>query len=143
MLVSLGCEKKVQNGAHKVHFDRDMCARCKMVISDRNYVAQIVDTKKNKAYNFDDLGCAVIWNDHNSKEWQKNSVFYIADNKTGEFINIKDAHWSKGHTTPMDFGIAANKKISEKSFSFEEAKKIIYMVKKSRENGSMKMMSHE
>ena len=105
----LGCEKKENQGPHKVHYDRDMCSECKMVISDRNYAAQIVDTQKNKAYNFDDIGCAFIWMKENKPSWIESAKIYVADAESGKFINATDAFWTSGHTTPMDFGYAAHK----------------------------------
>jgi len=145
MIITVGCEQRDPNEPHKVHFDRDMCERCKMVISDRNYVAQIVDVEKNRAYNFDDIGCAVIWMDKNSEKFSKKHKFFVADKSTGEFIETINANWTTGSTTPMDFGISASKEKSEtKNISFEEAKKLIYVVKKSRAKKSMmKKMAHE
>jgi len=103
------CEKKDPNGPHKIHYDRDMCAECKMVISDRNYAAQIVNPIKNKAYNFDDIGCAIIWMDASNEEWLDSAKLYVADQKTAELIPAKEVFWAKGFTTPMDFGFAAFK----------------------------------
>jgi len=145
MIITLGCEQKDPSSAHNVHFDRDMCERCKMVISDRNYVAQIVDVEKRDAYNFDDIGCAVIWLDKNRIKLHENYKFYIADKSTGEFIDINSAYFSKGGTTPMDFGISVNKeKNSANNISYDEAKKIIYEVKKIRSNKKMmKSLTHE
>ena len=31
----LACEKKAETGVAEVHWDRDMCSRCVMVVSDR------------------------------------------------------------------------------------------------------------
>jgi len=137
-----GCSKKEQ-GAHKVHFDRDMCERCKMVISDRNYVAQIVEN--NRAYNFDDIGCALLWLDKKPPEWQKRAKFYIADSKSGEFIDMAIAHWSSGHTTPMDYGIGASKDAKgEGEISFEDVKKRIHAIKEKRMQSSIRgSMQHE
>jgi len=145
MIVTIGCEQRDPNEPHSVHFDRDMCERCKMVISDRNYVAQIVDVEKRDAYNFDDIGCAVLWLDKNGKKLHENHKFYIADKSTGEFIDINSAYFSKGGTTPMDFGISASKeKSSANNISYDEAKKIIYEVKKIRSNKKMmKRVAHE
>jgi hypothetical protein len=60
----LGCEKKVDKGVAKVHWDRDMCARCVMVVSDRHNTTQVIDPKTGKKYMFDDIGCMVLWFDN-------------------------------------------------------------------------------
>jgi nitrous oxide reductase accessory protein NosL len=117
----LGCDKQDTNGPHKIHYDRDMCSECKMVISDRNYAVQIVNPVKNKAYNFDDIGCAIIWMDQNNEEWLDNAKMFIADQKTSELIPSREVYWAKGFTTPMDFGFAAFKdKPTEKVYDFIE-----------------------
>ncbi len=105
----LGCEKQNQDGPHKIHYDRDMCAECKMVISDRNYAVQIINPEKNKAYNFDDIGCAIIWMENSSEKWLDKAKMFVADQKTAELIPSREVYWKKGYTTPMDFGFAAFK----------------------------------
>ena len=117
----LGCEKEQTNGPHKIHYDRDMCAECKMVISDRNYAVQVVNVEKNKAYNFDDIGCAIIWMMQNDAKWLDDAKLYVADQKTAELIEAKNVYWAKGFTTPMDFGFAAFKTKPEgKTYDFLE-----------------------
>ena len=37
----IACEKKIETGVAKVHWDRDMCVRCVMVVSDRKNTVQI------------------------------------------------------------------------------------------------------
>ena len=39
-----GCEKKDPTEMHGVHWDRDMCVRCKMVVSDRHHAVQVINT---------------------------------------------------------------------------------------------------
>ena len=117
----LGCEKQEQNGPHKIHYDRDMCAECKMVISDRNYAVQIVNPTNNKAYNFDDIGCAIIWMDQHDEPWLDEAKLYVADHDTAELTVAREVYWAKGFTTPMDFGFAAFKiKPKGKTYDFLE-----------------------
>ena len=55
-LIFTACEKKVTTEVHEVHWDRDMCARCVMVVSDRNQTVQVINPKDGEAYIFDDIG---------------------------------------------------------------------------------------
>jgi len=129
----LACEKKESQGPHKVHYDRDMCSECKMVISDRNYAAQIVNTQKNKAYHFDDIGCAFIWMNENKPTWIKNAKIYVADLESGKFINAANAFWTSGHTTPMDFGYAAHKVLPKvKKYQYSEVRENILISLKNK-----------
>lgn len=121
------CDKAQESGVHKIHFDRDVCDECNMVISDRAYAAQVVDTQHNKAYMFDDIGCLVLWMDANPQQWFDTAKLYVADSKTLEFIDAKTAYWTLGNTTPMDFGLSATKvKMEAATLTFAEAKKEIF-----------------
>lgn len=120
MLSFNACEKSKTEGVHKIHFDRDMCVQCRMVVSDRHYVAQIVDTRNDKAYTFDDIGCALLWIAQNPKDWHRDAKIYIAESQTGRFIDAKAAYWTTGHTTPMGFGLAAHEKIQKGSIKFSQ-----------------------
>lgn len=48
-------------GMVAIHWDRDTCARCRMVISDRRFAVEMRGGPKDEALKFDDIGCAVIW----------------------------------------------------------------------------------
>lgn len=129
----LGCEKQDPNAAHKIHYDRDMCAECKMVISDRNYAVQIVNPERNKAYNFDDIGCAIIWMEQSTETWLDTAPMYVADQKTAELIPSREVYWAKGFTTPMDFGFGAFKvKPEGRTYDFLEVYKDVLTSKNAK-----------
>jgi nitrous oxide reductase accessory protein NosL len=48
-------------GFDPIHWDRDTCVRCRMVISDRRFAAELVGAGPNQALKFDDIGCALFW----------------------------------------------------------------------------------
>ncbi len=37
------CEKKISTQVKEIHWDRDMCTRCVMVVSDRNQTVQVTN----------------------------------------------------------------------------------------------------
>ena len=76
MLGFIACEKSQTNGVHKIHYDIDMCVKCKMVISDRHYVAQIDDRVSDKAFTFDDIGFALLWMATIPKDYHKEAHLY-------------------------------------------------------------------
>ncbi len=104
----IACDKKDQaNGISPMHWDRDMCARCVMVISDRKNSVQVkVD---NNTYKFDDLGCMVIWADETKKDILNNSKIYVTDVLDGSWIDAKKAFYTSGNSTPMGYGYSAYK----------------------------------
>jgi len=129
-----GCEKKKIGGVAKIHWDRDMCERCKMAISERKYAFEVINPKTGKTYKFDDIGCAILWMDEEKIPWKNKAILWITDAKTGKWINARTAYYTNDSITPMAYGIAAYTKDDipkgEKTISLDEAKKTIYEVEK-------------
>ena len=127
-----GCEKKDKTKPVKMHWDRDMCERCDMAISERKYAVQVIDPKTGKHYLFDDIGCAVLWMDEYKIPWRDKAIIWITDAKTGEWIDAKKALYTDDRITPMAYGIAAFTKKTlpkgEKSLTLQEAVKIIHKI---------------
>jgi ABC-2 type transport system permease protein len=63
-----GCSSEPLTGPVDIKWDRDVCVRCSMVISDRHFAAQIRNPMK-KVLKFDDFGCAVFWKEHMKQLW--------------------------------------------------------------------------
>jgi hypothetical protein len=109
LLLFLGCEKKIDLGVHEIHWDRDMCVRCKMVVSERKYAVQTTDPVSGKTYYFDDIGCLVLWFDEEKIPWAGSAKIWITDKNSGEWIDAREAKYSTEDITPMGFGFAAYK----------------------------------
>ena len=107
MITLLACEKKPAGGVAKMHWDRDMCERCQMAVSERKYAVQIINPTSNKVYKFDDIGCAVLWLQEEHIAWSGSAIIWITDAKTGKWIDAKTAIYTDDSITPMAFGFAA------------------------------------
>ena len=106
-----GCEKKqISTELHEVHWDRDMCERCKMVTSDRHHTVQVINPETGKYYMFDDIGCAVLWFDEEKVAWKDQAKVWITDIDTGKWIDARNAFYDAGNVTPMAYGFAAHMK---------------------------------
>ncbi len=103
------CEKKDTSGIAKVHWDRDMCARCVMVVSDRHNTTQARDPKTGKKYMFDDIGCLALWFVEENIAWRDSAIVWITDVNTGEWIDAKKAFYDTENITPMAYGFSAHK----------------------------------
>ncbi|ADV45773.1 nitrous oxide reductase accessory protein NosL [Nitratifractor salsuginis] len=124
-----GCKERQKDGAEPVHWDRDMCERCKMVLSERKYAAEITNPNTGKTYKFDDIGCAVLWMDEEHIPWKDRAKIWVTDAKTGQWLDARKALYTDDSITPMAYGIAA---FSEKTFPkghkvlhFKEAAEVI------------------
>ncbi len=102
-----GCEKKPIGSVEKMHWDRDMCERCKMAISERKYAVQVIDPTSGKNYKFDDIGCAALWMVEEKIPWKDKAIIWITDAKTGEWIDARKAKYTGDAITPMAYGLAA------------------------------------
>lgn len=103
-----GCEEKSQTGVSEVHWDRDMCSRCVMVVSDRHNTVQVKDPSTGKAYMFDDIGCTVQWFKDQDIKWKDKAIIWITDVVTGKWIDARTAFYDTENITPMAYGFSAH-----------------------------------
>ena len=104
----IGCEERSKTDIVKVHWDRDMCARCVMVVSDRKNTTQVRDPDTGKKYMFDDIGCAILWFKDENIGWKDRAVIWITDVNTGKWIDARTAFYDTENITPMAYGFSAH-----------------------------------
>ncbi len=102
------CDKKSNTTLQPVHFDRDMCARCAMVVSDRDNAVQVINPATGKAYMFDDIGCMVLWFDDEKIPWKDKAVIWVTDATNGKWIDARKAYYDTENITPMAYGFSAH-----------------------------------
>ena len=103
-----GCEERSKTDVTKVHWDRDMCARCVMVVSDRKNTTQVRDPNTGKTYMFDDIGCAILWFKDEKIAWKDKAIIWITDVTTGKWIDARVAFYDTQNITPMAYGFSAH-----------------------------------
>ncbi len=129
LFLIVGCEKKdFTKTPPKLHWDRDMCERCKMAISDRKFGVEAVG-EDGKVYKFDDIGCLILWQKLEAPKVKFKKI-WVKEVKTGEWIDGKEACYVKNYITPMGYGYGAKKEKGEECKSFDEVKKEIEKVGK-------------
>jgi copper chaperone NosL len=87
----------------------DMCSYCKMVISEKQYAAELIDSE-GQAFKFDDIGCMLNFVKKGSVSISASS-FFVMDFDERQWIKADDAYYvrSSDLTTPMNGGIIAFK----------------------------------
>ncbi|WP_457747515.1 hypothetical protein [Sulfurimonas sp.] len=105
----VGCENRVDTKVSEVHWDRDMCARCAMVVSDRHNTVEVKNPDNGKTYMFDDIGCMILWFDEEAPSWKDRAVIWITDANTGQWIDARKAFYDTQNITPMAYGFSAHK----------------------------------
>ncbi len=103
------------DGMAEIKWDRDVCARCSMVISDRRFAAQLRGGPDDRAFKFDDVGCLVFWMQEKADTypWMKapETRLWVADfnSKSREemrWLEPKRAFFVT-RTSPMGYNFAA------------------------------------
>jgi len=115
-----GCGKV--NGPIDIKWDRDTCEHCRMVLSDKRFVAQIQGGPGNQVYLFDDFGCAVNWLATQAWREEKTIKIWVADARLGNWLDARQAYYVGGQVTPMDFGLGAVAQPVPGSINFTTAK---------------------
>ena len=103
----LACTSEPETGPVKVHFDRDACERCRMLLSDRFHAAQIRGGERNQVFKFDDIGGAVIWLAEQSWKDEDKTEIWVTDHNTGDWIDAKKSWYVREKHTPMNYGYSA------------------------------------
>ena len=144
--ILLSCGKTNASEMKTIHWDRDSCDRCNMLVSEKHFAVQVINSKTNKAYMFDDLGCAVLWFQEEEQDWMNSAKIWISDASNENFIDAKSASYTKGNLTPMAYGLSAYTKATlpenSKTLTFNEAKDEIY-AKDQLYKKSKKMHKHK
>ncbi|HEY7785608.1 MAG TPA: nitrous oxide reductase accessory protein NosL [Pyrinomonadaceae bacterium] len=86
----------------------DVCARCKMAISEKQYAAELIDVE-GQAFKFDDISCMADF--IKSKRVSSVSAYFVMDFDARQWIKGEDAFFMRSTElkTPMNGGIIAFK----------------------------------
>ena len=129
VLLLSACGGDSDTGPEEVRWDREICARCAMAVSDHRFAAEVRGgpaDSKSKVYKFDDLGCAVVWLD--KQPWKDNPAteIWIKDHQTEQWLDARKAWYVKAKNTPMDYGLAAQQQKTPDALTFAQAKQQIF-----------------
>lgn len=130
LLLVAACSPQPQTGPVEIKWDRDTCKRCSMAISDRLYAVEVRGGPKQQVTKFDDIGCAIHW--LRDQPWGNDAAieFWVADYRSGKWLDARQAHYVTGKRTPMGYGYGASDENLPGSISFEEARKQLLALEK-------------
>ena len=133
-LLLIGCSNDPGTGAAEVKWDRVTCERCRMVLSDRHYSAQVrylpEGKRRTKVVMFDDIGCATLWLEDKTWKESPETEIWVTDYRSGEWIEARGAYYVKRRLTPMEYGLGAQSEPAPGALDFEAAKAHIVEVEK-------------
>jgi copper chaperone NosL len=98
------CEKQAVEPIALV--PEDMCAYCKMAISEKRYAAEFIDSEGQPS-KFDDIGC--MGNFIRNRNATAITAYFVMDFNERKWINADHAYYVRSAelTTPMNGGIIA------------------------------------
>lgn len=106
IILAASCSDKPESGPVKIYYGEDVCERCKMIISEKDFAAQS-QLSNGKIVKFDDLGCLFHYLDE--KEKDQFSAVYVMDYSSQQWIKAENAYfvWTENIKTPMGHGVIA------------------------------------
>ena len=125
LLTACGEDKDLPNGMAVFKWDRDVCTRCRMAISDHRFACQIRGGPKDTVFKFDDIGCAATWLAEKGKEypWMADATtrIWVAEFASAgkNWLQATAAHYVSGKTSPMGYNFAAYADKQADSISFD------------------------
>ena len=124
-LLSACSHSSLPEGMVEIKWDRDPCARCGMIISDRRFAAQAHGGPKKDSVKFDDIGCAVAW--LKGKGWSTDPALRIwvmdsTDPAGSRWLDARTAQYVGGKTSPMGYNFAAVSLPQPGSLDFEDVR---------------------
>jgi nitrous oxide reductase accessory protein NosL len=134
MFVLASCSGDPGTGPVEVKWDRDACARCNMVLSDRWHTAQIRYTpgegSPSEVRKFDDLGCALLWLDQQAWRERPGVEIWVTDHRDGRWLDARNAFYVTGQMTPMQYGLGAQTESAPGALDFAAARDHVYQVER-------------
>ena len=124
VMLLVACSGDPGKGPVQVKWDRDACERCRMVLSDRHYAAQVrifPDGKRSKIFNFDDIGCAMLWLEDKSWKDDPGTEIWVKNYRNGNWIDARSAIYVKNRVTPMEYGLGAQPPDGTEGLSYAQA----------------------
>jgi nitrous oxide reductase accessory protein NosL len=110
-MLLMACSSDPESGPKEVKWDWDVCDRCRMVLSDHLFAAQIryypEGSRQSHVVWFDEIGCATLWLEE--QPWKDDSTveIWVTDHRTGEWIDARKATFVMGKISPMAYGLGA------------------------------------
>jgi copper chaperone NosL len=125
LLALTACSGDPGTGPVRVKWDRQTCERCQMVLSDHLHAAQVrvkSGSADSSVHLFDDIGCALSW--LRDQPWANDAAteVWVADRRTGAWLDARKAFFVSGEITPMQYGLGAQPAPQLGALSFEGAR---------------------
>ncbi len=121
-IAGTGCDTAPATGPVEPTWDRDLCERCQMALSDRRFVAEIRMADDGRLRSFDDFGCASLWLDEQEAAGRSASELWVRSRDGERWLDAGKAYFVPGERTPMGYGLAAQSEAAEGALRLQAAR---------------------
>jgi len=96
-------------GMVEIKWDRDVCTRCKMIISDRRFAAEVCGGPDSACRKFDDIGCALSWLAEQPWHDDSGTRIFVSDyaHPAQQWLDAHAAYYVGDRSSPMGYNFAA------------------------------------
>lgn len=123
-LMLSACTGEQETGPEEVRWDQNTCERCRMMLSDRHFAAQIryfPENKRSKVVKFDDIGCAVLWLKDQPWSNDPKTQIWVTAHRNGEWIDARKATYVRKNNSPMGYDLGAQTEAAPEGLNFDQA----------------------
>ena len=118
----LACNREAKEGPVAINWGKDADARCRMIISDKFFAAEI-RAPDGKLAKFDDIGCAIFWMAKQDFDEHAPGVeVWVADHQSAQWLNALTASYIEGIRSPMHYQFAAAAEKGDGMIDFADLK---------------------
>lgn len=118
-----GCMKQTE-GTEEIHYGREPCAMCGMIISDPHFASEIRGGPQSALAKFDDVGDAVNWLAMSKWTEVETREFWVMNSEDGQtWLDARTAFYLTGTPSPMGYGFSAVSTARAGALSFAEMQK--------------------
>jgi len=135
------CSRRSESGPEAVAYDRDACERCRMLISDPRFAAEVRLPGEGRVHKFDDLGDALAWLAERPPRVtppgrkDAGTEIWVRDADQDRWLDATRASYSRGAKTPMNFGFAAHEKPAPGRLDFDQVRAEVGRIAEERRSG--------
>jgi len=116
-VVALRWSLSPPSGAVEPAWDREACARCRMLVSDPRFAAQR-QLEDGEIQHFDDPGCLLL---HRHENPAPERAVYFHAHSGDDWISLEEVAFIAEEPSPMGYGLAAIPREETGGMSVEEA----------------------
>jgi len=122
-------------GPVAVAWDRERCAHCRMLVSERGFAGQL-HTTAGAVHYFDDPGCLLLWSSSHAEAIRGIWLHHLEQER---WIAADDVVFVSIEPTPMGYGLGARVRGEAQGLTLEEGRHAVLEHERRRADGEFEL----